>query len=102
MPPFGGIPLDCIDPALDIPSEFSRRASVFDRPLGIPDSGTRDRLSNPFNGPACDLSRFSDMYLGLQEKEEAAAVRLFACWARLFRREPLRHRIGAGFVASRL
>ena len=58
MPPFGGIPLDRIDPALDIPSEFSRWASIFDHSLGIPDSGTRDRLSNPFGGPACDLSRF--------------------------------------------
>jgi len=57
MPPVGGIPLDCLDPASDIPSEFSRRASIFDHSLGIPDSGARDRLSNPFGGPACDLSR---------------------------------------------
>ena len=56
MPPFRGIPHDRIDPALDIPSEFSRRDSIFDHSLGIPDSGTRDRLSNPFGGPACDLS----------------------------------------------
>jgi len=58
MPPFGGIPHDRIDPTLDIPSEFSRWASTFDHSPGIPDSGTRDRLSNPFGGPACDLSRF--------------------------------------------
>jgi len=58
MPTFGGIPHDHIDPALDIPSEFSMQASTFDHSLGIPDSGTRDRLSNPFGGPACDLSRF--------------------------------------------
>ena len=57
MPPFGGIPLDCLDPTLDIASESSRRASIFDRSLGIPDSGARDRLSNPFGGPAIDLSR---------------------------------------------
>ena len=44
--------------ALDIPSESSRWASFFDRSLGIPDSGTRDRLSNPFGGSACNLSRF--------------------------------------------
>ena len=54
-----GIPLDCLDPTLDIASESSRRASIFDRSLGIPDSGTRDRLSNPFGGSACDLSRLS-------------------------------------------
>ena len=102
MPPVGGIPHDRIDPALDIPSEFSRRASIFDYPLGIPDSGTQDRLSNPFDGPACDLSRFLGTYLGLQGKEEDAAVHLFARWSRLFRREPLRHCIGAEFVASRL
>ena len=59
MPPVGGIPLDCLDPTLDIASESSRRASIFDRSLGIPDSGARDRLSNPFGGPACDISRLS-------------------------------------------
>jgi len=53
-----GIPLDRLVLALDIPSESSRRASFFDCSLGIPDSGTRDRLSNPFGGSACDLSRF--------------------------------------------
>jgi len=57
MPPVGGIPLDCLDPTLNIASESSRRASIFDRSLGIPDSGARDRLSNPFDGPAIDLSR---------------------------------------------
>jgi len=59
MPPFGGIPLDRLDPTSDIPSEFSRRASIFDHSLGIPDSGARDRLSNPSVGLACDLSRLS-------------------------------------------
>jgi len=58
MPPLRGIPLDHLVLALDIPSESSRRPSFFDRSLGIPDSGTRDRLSNPFGGSACDLSRF--------------------------------------------
>ena len=57
MPPVGGIPLNRLDPASNIPSEFSRWASIFDRSLGIPDSGARDRLSNPFGGSACDLSR---------------------------------------------
>jgi len=59
MPPVGGIPLDCLDPTLDIPNKSSRRASIFDHSLGIPDSGARDRLSNPFGGPAYDLSRHS-------------------------------------------
>jgi len=59
MPPVGGIPLDYLDSALDIPSESSRQASIFDRSLGIPDSGARDRLSNPFGGPACDFLRLS-------------------------------------------
>jgi len=59
MPPVGGIPLDCLDPTLDIASESSRRASIFDRSLRIPDSSARDRLSSPFGGPACDLSRLS-------------------------------------------
>jgi len=59
MPPVGGIPLYCLDPTLDIASESSRRASIFDRSLGIPDSGARDRLSSPFGGPACDLLRLS-------------------------------------------
>jgi len=57
MPPAGGIPLDCLNPTTDIPSEFSRRASIFDHSLGIPDPSARDRLSNPFGGSACDLSR---------------------------------------------
>ena len=57
MPPVRGIPFDCLDPTSDITSEFSRRASIVDHSLGIPDSGARDRLSNPFGGPACDLSR---------------------------------------------
>jgi len=59
MPLVGGIPLDCLDPTLDIASESSRWASIFDRSLGIPDSSARDRLSNPFGGPAIDLSRLS-------------------------------------------
>ena len=62
MPPFGGIPLDRLNPTLDIPSEFSRWASIFDHSSGIPDSGTRDRLSNPFGGSACDLSRLSRVH----------------------------------------
>jgi len=41
-------------------------------------------------------------YLGLQGKEKITAVRLFARWARLFRREPLRHCTGVEFVASHL
>ena len=59
MPPVGGIPLDCLDHTLDMPSKSSRRASIFDHLLGIPDSVARDRMSNPFGGPACDLSRLS-------------------------------------------
>jgi len=59
MPPIGGIPLDCLDPTSNIPSEFARRASIFDHLLGIPDSGARDRLSNPFGRSACDLLRLS-------------------------------------------
>jgi hypothetical protein len=57
MPPVGGIPLHCLDPTSDIPSEFSRRALIIDHSLGTPDSGARDWLPNPFGGPACDLSR---------------------------------------------
>jgi len=57
MPPVGGIPLDCLDPTSDIPSKFARWASIFDHSLGIPDFGAQDRLSNPFGGSACDLSR---------------------------------------------
>ena len=41
-------------------------------------------------------------YLGLQGKEKAVAVRLFARWARLLKREPLQHCTGMEFVASRL
>jgi len=59
MPPVRGIPLDCLDPTLDIPSELSRRASIFDQSLGIPDSSARDQLSNPFVRLACDLARLS-------------------------------------------
>jgi len=59
MPPVEGIPLDCLDPTLDIPSEFSWRALIFDHSPGIPDSGARDWLSNPSGGSACDLSRLS-------------------------------------------
>jgi len=84
MPPFRGIPLDHFVLTLDIPSESSRRTSFYDRSLGIPD----EVLMNT--------------YLGLQGKEEITSVRLSARWARLFRREPLRHCISAEFVASRL
>jgi len=59
MPPFGGIPLDHLNPTLDISSEFSRRASISVHSSGIPDFGARDRLSNPSGGSACDLSRLS-------------------------------------------
>jgi len=41
-------------------------------------------------------------FLGLQGKEEAVVVRLFARWARFFWREPLRHCISAEFGASGL
>jgi len=54
-----GIPLDCLDPTLDISSESLRRASIFDHSLRIPDSGARDQLSNPFSGSACDILRLS-------------------------------------------
>jgi len=57
MPPVGGIPLDCLDLTLDIPCKSSRWASIFDHSLGIPNSVARERLSNPFGGPPCDLSR---------------------------------------------
>ena len=98
-----GIPLDRLNPALDIPSEFSRRASIFDRSPGIPDSGARDRLSNPSGGSACDLSRLSWVRtLAYRGRKSTAAVHLFARWACLFRREPLQHCIGAEFVAFRL
>jgi len=103
MPPFGGIHLDRLNPTLDIPSEFSRRASIFDHSPGIPDSGARDRLSNPFGRSACDLSGLSWVRtLAYRGRKRIAAVRLFACSARLFRREPLRHCTGAEFVASHL
>ena len=69
MPPAGGIPLDCLDPTLDIASEFSRQASIFDRSLEIPDSGARDRLSNPFGGPAIDLSRLSRVRLAYKGRK---------------------------------
>jgi len=57
MPPVGGIPLDYLDSTSDIPSKFSRRASIFDHSLGIPYCGARDRLSNPSGRSACDLLR---------------------------------------------
>jgi len=99
MPPFGGIPLDCLDHALDIPSESSRRAIIFDHSLGIPDSGTRDRWVSL---RPLEILAAANAYLSLQGKEEAVAVRLFARWARLFRREPLQHCTGAEFVAPGL
>jgi len=37
-------------------------------------------------------------YLSLQGKERVAAVRLFARWARLFRRQPLRYYSVVEFV----
>jgi len=43
-----------------------------------------------------------DTYLGLRGKEKIVLVRLFAYWARLFRREPFRHYTGVEFIASRL
>jgi len=57
-----GIPLDCLNPTSDIPSEFSRRSSIFEHSLGIPDSFARDRLLNPFGGSACDLLRLSSVH----------------------------------------
>jgi len=98
-----GIPLDSLNPTLGIPSEFSRRASIFDHSPGIPDSGARDRLSNPFGGLACDLSRLSWVRtLAYRGRKRIAAVRLFTRWAHLFRRELLRHYTGAEFVPSHL
>jgi len=47
MPPLGGIALDRLVLASDIPSESSRLASFLDRSLGIPDSGTRDLAVEP-------------------------------------------------------
>ena len=82
MPPVG-IPLDCLDPTLDIPSESSRRALIFDHSLR-------------------PLEAFTGTSLGLQGKEEAVAVRLFARWARLFRWEALRHCVGVEFGAPHL
>ena len=41
------------------PQRVLGRALIFDRSLGIPDSGARDRLSNPSSESACDLSRLS-------------------------------------------
>jgi len=78
MPPFEGIPFDRLNPTLDIPSEFSRRASIFDHSPSIPDSGTRDLLSNPFGGSACDLSRLSWVHtLAYRGRKRVVAVRLF-------------------------
>jgi len=103
MPPIWGIPLDCLDPTLDIPSKSSRRASIFDHSLGIPDSGARDQLSNPFGGPAYDLSRLSRVHpLAYKGRKEPWAVRLFARWARLFRWEALRHCVGVEFGVPHL
>ena len=103
MPPFGGIPFDCLNPTLDIPSEFSRQASIFDHSPGIPDSGTRDRLLNPFGGSACDLSRFSWVHtLAYSGRKRPWRFAFFARWARLVRREPLQHCAGVEFVASHL
>ena len=88
MPPFGGIPLDRLDLALDIPSEFSRRASIFDHSLGIPDSGHSRSAVEPIRWVSLrplEILAVTNAYLGLRGKEEAAAVRLFACWERLFR-----------------
>ena len=98
-----GIPLDCLNPTLDIPCEFSRRASIFDHSLGIPGSSARDRLSNPFGGSARDLSRLSWVRtLAYRGRKRTTAVCLSARWARLFRQEPLRHCTGTEIVASRL
>jgi len=103
MPPVGGIPLDCLDPTLDILSKSSRRASIFDHSLGIPDSGARDRLSNPYGGPACDLSRLPRVHsLAYEGRKRPWAVRLLARWARLFRWEALRHCVGVEFGALHL
>jgi len=50
-PPLKGIPRDLLASALDTPSGISRlslRAMPrFDLPLGVPDLGTREQLSNP-------------------------------------------------------
>jgi len=101
-----GIPLDCLDPTLDIPSESSRRASIFDHSLGIPDSGARDRLSNHFGGPACDLSRLSRVhplaYKGRKRSWRFAFFLLGApfqvgavttlCWRRIRSASPVRRK----------
>ena len=105
MPPLGGIPLDRLVLALDIPSESSRLASFFDRSLGTPDSGTRDLAIEPVRWVSLrplEILIIVSTYLGSQGKERIAAIRLFALWARLFWWEPLGHCTGAGFVASRL
>ena len=103
MPPFGGIPLDSLDPTLDIASESSRRASIFDHSLGIPDSWCSRSAVEPFRRASHrPLETIVGAYLGLRSKEVAVAVRLSARWARLFRRVTLRHCIGGEFGESDL
>ena len=45
-------------PRLGYPQRVLGAGLVFEHSMGIPDSGTRDRLSNPFCGPVYDLSSF--------------------------------------------
>ena len=98
MPPVGGIPLDCLDPALDIASEFSRQASIFDHSLGTPDSWCSRSAVEPFRRASHrPLETIVGTLLGLQGKEVVVTVRLSARWARLFRRVTLLRCIGVEF-----
>ena len=86
MPPVGGIPLDCLDPALDIASEFSRHASIFDHSLGTPDSWCSRSAIEPFRRASHrPLETIMGAYFGLRSKEAAVPVRLSARWAHLLR-----------------
>ena len=86
MPPVGGIPLDCLDPTLDIASESSRRASIFDHSLGIPDSWcSRSAVEAFLRASHRPLETIVGAYLGLRSKEAAVPVRLSARWAHLLR-----------------
>ena len=101
LPPSVGIPLDPLFLALYIPSEFSREASFSNirwasltLVLEI-DCRTRSAGQSATSQDFCRV-RYVPC---LTDEGRVAAVRLFARWACLFRREPLQHCTVVEFVA---
>jgi len=102
MPPFVGIPLDILAPALDTPSEFSRQASFSTLRLVsvtlVLEGDRRTSLAGRSVLPQDSYGGGRVSYLAMEGR--VVAVHFLARWACLFRRESLWHCAVAESVTS--